>query len=51
MERWTPAESCVMDIGVTEQGWKVIEFNNMNSSGFYASDVAKYVEAIETQYA
>ena len=51
IQRWTPAESCVMDIGLTEQGLKVIEFNNINSSGFYASDVAKYVEAIQTQYA
>jgi hypothetical protein len=51
IQRWTPAESCVMDICLTEHGLKVIEFNNINSSGFYASDVAKYVDAIQTQYA
>lgn len=51
IERWTPAESCVMDICLTEAGLKVIEFNNINSSGFYASDVAKYVDAIQHQYA
>jgi hypothetical protein len=49
--KWTPAESFVIDICLTEQGLKVIEFNNINSSGFYACDVAKYVDAIQTQYA
>jgi hypothetical protein len=49
--RWTPAESFVMDICLTEQGLKVIEFNNINSSGFYACDVAKYVDAIQSAYA
>ncbi len=51
IQRWTPAESCVMDIALTDSGLKVIEFNNINSSGFYASDVAKYVDAIQTGYA
>jgi hypothetical protein len=49
--RWSPAESFVIDIALTEQGLKVIEFNNINSSGFYASDVAKYVDAIQSRYA
>lgn len=48
---WTPAESFVMDIALTEHGLKVIEFNNINSSGFYACDVAKYVDAIQSGYA
>jgi hypothetical protein len=48
--RWTPAESFVVDIGLTEDGLKIIEFNNINSSGFYASDVAKYVDAINRHY-
>lgn len=51
IDKWTPAESFVVDICLTEHGLKVIEFNNINSSGFYACDVAKYVEAIQTQYA
>lgn len=49
--RWTPAESLVIDIALTADGFKVIEFNNINSSGFYASDVAKYVAAIQSHYA
>lgn len=48
---WLPAESCVIDVGLTDKGLKVIEFNNINSSGFYASDLARYVDAIQTAYA
>ena len=48
---WTPADSFVMDVALCEHGWRVIEFNNINSSGFYASDVARYVEAIQHAYA
>ncbi|WP_167237018.1 ATP-grasp domain-containing protein [Massilia genomosp. 1] len=50
IERWTPADSFVMDVGLTQDGLKVIEFNNINSSGFYAINVPKYVDAIQTQY-
>jgi hypothetical protein len=50
IDRWIPAESCVIDIGLTEHGLQIIEFNNINSSGFYASDVAKYVDSIQSQY-
>lgn len=51
ISRWTPAESLVIDIALTPEGFKVIEFNNINSSGFYASDVARYVQAIQARYA
>lgn len=47
---WLPAESCVVDIGISEDGPRVIEFNNINSSGFYACDVPKYVDAIRQGY-
>lgn len=39
---------------VTGSVYKVggrLNFNNINSSGFYACDVAKYVDAIQTRYA
>jgi hypothetical protein len=48
--RWAPFESCVIDIAYAPNGYKVIEFNNINSSGFYASDVRKYVQAIQCHY-
>jgi len=51
IQRWTPADSFVIDIGLTDQGLKVIEFNNINSSGFYASDVPRYAQAIQAHYA
>lgn len=44
---WTPAPVCVIDIALTKDGPKVIEFNNFNSAGWYHCDVAKIVEAIE----
>lgn len=47
---WVPAESVVIDICLTSDGYKVIEFNNINSSGFYDSDVQKYVGAIQSAY-
>ncbi|MES3024805.1 MAG: ATP-grasp domain-containing protein [Pseudomonadota bacterium] len=49
--KWTPADSFVIDIALGEHGMQVIEFNNINSSGFYASDVAKYAAAIQAAYA
>jgi hypothetical protein len=49
--RWTPADAFVIDLGLTEDGLKVIEFNNINSSGFYASNVASYVQAVQACYA
>jgi hypothetical protein len=48
--RWTPAASFVIDIALTDDGLKIIEFNNINCSGFYASDVARYVQAMEACY-
>lgn len=44
-DKWLPSDCCVMDLGLieTEQGreLKVIEFNNINSSGFYNHDIPK----------
>ena len=50
INKWVPSESFVIDVSLTEEGYKVIEFNNINSSGFYASNVPKYVEAIQLAY-
>ena len=46
--KWEPDRAYVLDIAITENGPKIIEINNMNSSGFYKSDVSKIVDAIET---
>jgi hypothetical protein len=50
IDRWLPSSSVVIDVAVTDDGFKIIEFNNINSSGFYAIDIDKYVCAIEQAY-
>jgi glutathione synthase/RimK-type ligase-like ATP-grasp enzyme len=36
----------VIDIALTDDGYKVIELNTMNCAGFYACDMQKLVTAI-----
>ena len=40
-DKWLPHENCVMDIALVDGKPKVIEFNNINGSGFYDHDVEK----------
>ena len=47
IQSWVPAAAYVMDIADTPDGLKVIEINNINSSGFYAADPQKIIMAIE----
>jgi len=44
---WTPAEAFVMDVARTEEGFKVIEVNCINSAGFYDCNMMSVVKAIE----
>ena len=46
--RWTPDRVCVVDIADTPDGPKIIEFNTFNAAAWYACDVSKIVQAIET---
>lgn len=48
IQQWRPAQAFVMDIADTPDGLKVIEINNINSSGFYACDPQKIIVAIES---
>jgi hypothetical protein len=43
--KWLPCSCCVMDLALTKNGLKVIEFNCINSSGFYNHNI----QAILTQ--
>ena len=43
---WLPHACCVMDVAETDEGLKVIEFNTINSSGFYDHDIAHVVTAM-----
>lgn len=45
-DQWLPHECCVMDVCRTDDGPKVIEFNTINSSGFYKHDITKIVNAM-----
>ena len=47
-EGWVPSPHCVMDVCLTREGdMKIVEFNSINSSGFYAADIRRFVEAVE----
>lgn len=47
VEKWQPDRAFVVDVALTDEGYKVIEYNCLNSSGFYKSNVGKIVNAIE----
>lgn len=44
------ADCYVMDIAETDNGLKIVEFNCINASGFYESDVEKLLIALENFY-
>jgi len=44
------ADAFVMDIGLTGEGWKIIEINCINSAGFYHLNVRILFRALETFY-
>lgn len=43
---WLPSPCCVMDLALVGDGLKVIEFNCINSSGFYDNDVSAIFKAL-----
>ena len=45
------ADAFVMDIGLTDNGWKIIEINCINSSGFYPNtNVKAIIKALYTYF-
>jgi len=51
IKEWIPNLNIVMDICQLKDGnFRVVEFNAVNSSGFYSADVGKVVDAIEIKY-
>ena len=44
------AEAFVMDICFTPDGWKIVEINCINCSGFYKGDLQKVLIALENKY-
>ncbi len=48
---WLPYPTVVMDIALTRNhGYKIIEFNSINASGVYSSDLSKLIDALENKY-
>lgn len=47
LDIWQPDRAFVLDIAITEDGPKIIEVNNINSSGFYKSNISDIVQAID----
>jgi hypothetical protein len=46
LDIYQPAKAFVLDIAITLFGPKIIEVNNINSSGFYASNIEAVVVAL-----
>lgn len=47
LDIWQPDRAFVLDIALTVDGPKIIEVNNINSSGFYQSNISNIVSAID----
>lgn len=48
--QWSPSKAFVLDIAETSEGFKVLELNAINSAGFYACDMGKFIDAINSLY-
>jgi hypothetical protein len=46
VDTWSPNRAFCLDVADTPGGLKVLEINAINSSGFYACDMGKFVNAI-----
>jgi hypothetical protein len=44
---WVPDRAFVMDVADTPDGLRVVEVNNINSSGFYKADMMRLVMALD----
>ena len=43
-------EAFVMDLALTEHGYKIVECGCMNSAGFYRADMQKLLIALEEKF-
>ena len=46
VNRWTPSEAFVLDVALTNEGYKIIELNCLTSCGFYKANVSKIVQSL-----
>ena len=40
-------DAYVMDLGLTDDGWKIVELNNLNSAGLYECDTDAIIRTLE----
>ena len=50
VDRFQVADAFVIDVCLTDNGWKVIECNCINSAGFYDADIQKIIISLENFY-
>lgn len=46
VQRWQPSRAFAIDVAETDEGLRVVEFNAMNSAGFYACDIGAIVDTV-----
>lgn len=46
VKNYQPANAFVIDIALTDEGYKIIEINGINSVGLYNANVEKFIEAV-----
>lgn len=44
------ADAFIIDVCLTENGWKIVECGNINVAGFYKSNIAKMIMAVEDKF-
>lgn len=47
IDMWHTDRGFVIDIADTADGFKIVECNTLNMSGFYKADVSKLIQSIE----
>lgn len=50
INNFCPSANCVIDVCLTNGKWKIVEFNAINCSGFYACDTKKINEALKCYF-
>jgi hypothetical protein len=50
VNEWQPLDSFVIDVCETEDGFKIVEINTINSCGFYACDMQKLIMTLQEEF-
>lgn len=50
VDRFQLAKAFVIDVCLTEEGWKIVECGCINCAGFYKADLQRVIAAIEKEF-